>query len=185
MQNETFKRFCRKALCFKHGYCWSLVNSFNNLPVYKAMKFKYDHLQDEISIISPHLRAMLFEADYFSKKQFDKEIIITELLRTQAMQNAYYTSKINEGFYVIINNMKYYSLDKKSPTLSVHQVGRGADLRSTIYTEDEIELLCSHIRTYFPYNAKHKSCLYHNVGKGFHFHLQTTIQNKYDYRRYL
>lgn len=138
------------------------------------MNFKYSYLKQEFhKNIFPNLRALLFELDHFSKEKFNKEIYITQLLRSQDEQNELYEYKIKAGFYTVIDGWIYYSLDKEHPTYSVHQVGRGADLRSSIYTSEEIEEICKYVNEYFPYWHGKPACVYHKIyGNVYHFHFQ-------------
>lgn len=55
---------------------------------------------------------------------------------------------------------------------TVHTLWRGVDLRSRIYTLDEIEILVAMTNKAFAYGRGKKVAVYHDVGAGPHFHLQ-------------
>ena len=66
------------------------------------------------------------------------------------------------------------SLVRKNNKHSVHYWGRGADIRSWIYTQSEIQDLLRFVIENFPYEgARYESAMYHSAGSGFHIHLQT------------
>jgi len=65
------------------------------------------------------------------------------------------------------------SLVRKTSKKSVHYWGRGADIRSWIYTPSEVQDIVQFVVENFPYeHARYKSAVFHSVGKGFHIHLQ-------------
>lgn len=56
----------------------------------------------------------------------------------------------------------------------VHGCWRGIDLRSWLYTDQEIRKIVRFVNDHVPYNSgrRYKTCLHHNVGQGVHFHFQ-------------
>ena len=155
-----------------------------NIPV----EFKTVEIENEIDIILPRTRSMLFEFAYFSYSHFGKIAIVTGLMRTMEQQQRIYKQKIKQGYFVKQNGKKLYSTNGKTPTISVHQVGRGIDIRSTIYTYDEKEKILYYFNDYFPYGKKLYSILLHNVGDGEHFHIQTAFREEdslFDYSKYI
>ena len=122
--------------------------------------------------MDPRLRAMVFEMEYLIQKEFDKEIVVTHIERTQNQQNEIYQDVIRRGYFVIVDEVKCYSLDKLKPTLSLHQLipARAIDLRSRIYTHEEILQIKEYMDFWFGYNGRY-ALIFHNK-KGEHLHLQ-------------
>lgn len=64
----------------------------------------------------------------------------------------------------------------------LHPLGRAADLRSWIYKNPR--LICNHINKHWAYDPSrptYKVCVYHDSGKGIHFHIQVhplTVKRK-------
>ena len=113
----------------------------------------------ESNDLSWRLRYLVEAVARYSFVEFKKEIVITDLIRTQEEQDEIYK-----------NNVRY----QESPWKSVHQFGRGCDLRTSIYTVSEIEILkdFANFFTYDKDRPKKQTCLVHDVGVGLHFHLQ-------------
>ena len=83
------------------------------------------------------------------------EITITEIYRTQAMQDRYYPG---------------------GTAKSVHQFYRGIDIRVTTMGADQVRELAEDFNTAYPYDParpKMDSFLIHDVGHGLHLHIQT------------
>ncbi len=127
------------------------------------MKFKNIWIEKQLPKIDERLKAMLFFLDYYVTQRYNKEIMITELIRTQAEQDIIYK-----------DDPKY----KKGPKwASVHQYGRGADLRVSEFTLDEIKDILDLLNK-IPYgDGRHKTALIHNVGFGDHIHIQVRYIN--------
>ena len=127
------------------------------------IRFKNFKIASEFddSMLETRLRSLINMADEYSTMEFGKDIVITGLLRTQQEQNEIY--KKNPDYI-------------KKPWKSVHQYGRGCDLRSSIYTSKEIAKFVDFLNmlTYDPKRPNKKTCTFHNVGKGDHLHLQVS-----------
>ena len=125
------------------------------------MKFKTLDIENQYydPQLSAKLRDMVELGERFTKHQFNKELTITEIFRTQESQDEIYG-----------NNPKY----QEKPWKSVHQYWRGIDLRVWDFTEHEIEKLTTFFNCfeYDPNRPEKKTCLVHNVGAGLHYHLQ-------------
>jgi len=129
------------------------------------VKFKNDNprLRDEFYSrrLDYRIRAMLKSLAGFVEFYFKKDIIITCLLRTDKEQDKIYSG-----------NERY----KIKSWKSVHQVGRGADVRvdgDGDFTELEETAILDFINKIFPYEkGNFKAGLVHNVGAGRHLHLQ-------------
>lgn len=92
-------------------------------------------------------------------KEIDKDTIITMIFRTNAQQDALYA-----------HSEKY----KKKPFKSPHQFWHAIDLRTWIYTQEEIDRIVKYLNdkynnsNYYKWTAKA-----HEVGSnGMHFHIQ-------------
>lgn len=108
------------------------------------MKFKHEDRISEFWSLDAKLQLILCDLNYFSVNEFGKEIIITELLRKPRNNN------------------------------DVHAYGRGADVRSWIYTPEEKTEITEYLNRKYPYgDGVHPTCLFHDIGKGEHFHIQT------------
>lgn len=83
-----------------------------------------------------------------------KQVVVTSILRTKQEQ-AELCEKLGVPYYD-----------------TVHTLWRGVDLRSRIYTPDEIEVLRSMTNKAFRYGRGKDVAVFHDVGAGPHFHLQ-------------
>jgi hypothetical protein len=89
--------------------------------------------------------------------EFGKLLIITEIFRTDEEQDFYYS---NDPAY------------KVSPWRSTHQEWRAADIRGTIYAPDELKKIEKFLNDNFVYNKAHPIAVLHDIGLGFHIHIQ-------------
>lgn len=83
-----------------------------------------------------------------------KQIVVTGIIRTQAEQIELCRSL----------GVAYYD--------TVHTLHRGVDLRSKVYTGDEIDILREMTNKQFEYGRGKQVAIFHDVGAGPHFHLQ-------------
>ena len=112
------------------------------------MKFKYEQKSHEFWSLKPKLRLILCDLEYFCLNEFGKELIITELLRKPRSDN------------------------------DVHPYGRGADIRSWIFDDKEKLDIIEYINRKYPYgDGEHDSIIFHDVGKGEHFHIQVIYKS--------
>jgi hypothetical protein len=88
---------------------------------------------------------------------FGKSIMVTELYRTQEMQDSYY--KDNE----------LYKLNKWQ---SVHQHWRGVDLSINDYTQNEIDAAVKYLAHFAYATFGKETALFHDIGLGKHLHIQ-------------
>ena len=124
------------------------------------IEYKHPESENEFEAsIDSRLRIILFTLAGFVYHNFGKTITITELMRTQEQQDEYYA-----------NNPDY----KKEKWSSPHQFGRGADLRITYYTDEEIQMIELFLNLNFKYNdySGFETALVHNTGMGRHLHIQ-------------
>jgi len=119
------------------------------------IKFKNPALKNEFENLHPHLRKILFWLAGYAEYHWDMPVVITELFRTQAEQEAIYGA----------------GTEKKS----VHQYGRGADI-SVVPMNGVVppEEIAEKINANFPYSKLGlNTALYHEVGnRGKHIHIQ-------------
>mgnify|MGYP001604808787 CR=1 FL=1 len=136
------------------------------------MKFDPETIASQLSRIDPRLRAILYEVDRYLSTE-GSQLTVTHLERSQFQQNAFYQDRIDNGFFVVIDGMKYYSEDHQVPTISVHQTVpcRGADVRSRDLPPPLREFIVSYVNKWWPYPGHH-AALKHNVGLGDHIHIQ-------------
>lgn len=122
------------------------------------IKFKTDRIKNEFDWkkIKPKLIRLIELISLYVELKYKKNILITGLIRTQAEQDSIYK-----------NNPKY----KKKPWRSVHEFGRGGDLRSWTFTKEQIADI-KKFANMIPYRKGKNTCVVHNVGRGIHFHFQ-------------
>ncbi len=108
----------------------------------------------------------LFEDLYeFINNNIRKDVIITEIYRT------------NEDHKKLLlkNNIPYYATPHNSLPI------RAMDLRSWIYTGDEIKAIELQVKKNWQYaeNSKYECFKYHEIGDGaYHLHLQVSDDTK-------
>ena len=100
----------------------------------------------------PKMLNLIIKTAQFTKKNFDKPLVITELHRTQAEQNKLYGGKAKKK--------------------SWHQFWMAVDFRSRIFTNAEIMSIIEYIKTEFKSEGKKLRVLYHRInGNVYHFHV--------------
>lgn len=102
--------------------------------------------------LSPTLRLILCDLECWGKTR-GEDITITELIRTDSEQQELFETG-------------------KSARISVHQFGRGADVR--LFKNNNLNLLVEgYLNEKYPYGkGTIKTALIHDVGAGNHLHLQ-------------
>ncbi len=122
------------------------------------IKFKTAVIEGQFKwrVIKPRLKKLIDLISLYVELKYKKNIMITGLIRTQAGQDSIYK-----------DNPRY----KKKPWKSVHQFGRGCDLRSWTFTMNQINDI-KKFANMVPYREGKKTCVVHNVGRGLHFHFQ-------------
>ena len=100
----------------------------------------------------PKLLNLIIKTAQFTKKNFDKPLVLTELHRTQAEQDKLYGGKATKK--------------------SWHQFWSAVDFRSRIFTNAEIVQIIDFIKTEFKGEGKKLRVLYHRIsGSVYHFHV--------------
>lgn len=130
------------------------------------MEFKAERVRLEYAELkrrNPALVAVLAVADRESRHISGKGILVTMIQRTSAEQEALLALRRKQG-----------DAAAGAGTRSVHEVWRGADLRSWIYTSDQIAELVARLNRQFIYGkGKLQVAGFHARGSGAHIHLQT------------
>lgn len=124
------------------------------------MRFKTKRIEQEWDSIDPdfRVRVIALALDWYCKKYVNKRgIILTHIYRTNDEQRDIY---------------KNIARFKLKPWSSTHTFWRAIDVGVNSYTENERREMCNFINKYFNYSGSHNCCVYHNVGLGWHFHLQ-------------
>lgn len=106
--------------------------------------------------VSARLKKLVEMVADFVELIYKRDIMITELLRTQAEQDRIYAA-----------DEKY----KKAPWKSVHQEGRGCDLRTKDMTNEQVQKILA-LANMVPYREGKVTALQHDVGAGMHIHIQ-------------
>jgi len=114
-------------------------------------------LPGEFARIDNRLQALLIYTSGLVDYLYSQHVVVTMLLRSQAEQDRIYGA---DPAY------------QARPWKSVHQVGRGVDIRSYTYTRSQIDNIVAEINSSYLYSAQHPTALYHDVGQGAHIHLQ-------------
>jgi hypothetical protein len=131
------------------------------------IKFKHDsqhNLPLEFEKIDWRLRFIVMAWTAEVQLKFDYTPIITEIMRTQEEQDYIYTNLAPEDL-----KEKY----KAEHFQSVHQYGRGIDLRSADMTQEMIDFTINYFKhIIYDIDRKIQTLVYHEVGDGIHFHIQ-------------
>jgi len=124
------------------------------------MIFKTPRIEAEYhdpAAIHPRIRQLvLFAEDWLYERGI--VLAVTELLRTRAEQVALYAQSGNPD-----------------PPTSVHELGRGADIRTLDWPRNFIRPFVDMINSRFPYDPARPrlyTALFHDIGAGEHIHLQ-------------
>ena len=128
-------------------------------------KLKEQHQAEQFVLIRPRLRGILFDLAFFVSRKYDHILTVTDLLRTQAEQ---------DDIYLNHSDPKVRQKYQDGPWPSVHQFGRGADVR-TDFSERCLKEVLEYLNksyTYDPARPDKKTALVHDVGKGRHIHIQ-------------
>lgn len=124
------------------------------------MKFKTSREEKEfeqLPLKNPKLKMLLVNIDAYAIAFFSKEITITRIYCTKEEEDALYAEDMS-----------------KRPKVSPHEVWEAADLRSRVFTEDEIDKIVNYCNTNWKYHdGSHPVALYHMIaGNTYHFHIQ-------------
>lgn len=134
-------------------------DQYENDPI--AYKNNQKRLGREHNALRKHNRGLydlLIQLDEYVHAQFDKNVIITMIYRTQGEQD-----------YLYRNSARYKKKKFKSP----HQFWHAVDIRSRTFTHREIDMIVRWLnREYNKINYYKWTAKCHDVGSGMHFHIQ-------------
>lgn len=121
--------------------------------------YKYPHLEDEFEHrIDNRLQFIIFAIAGYVWHKFGIHITLTELMRDKKTQMKLYP------------DIEY--------VMSVHEQGRGADIRTRDFLKEEITQIVDFINNNVFYGkVSKKVATYHDV-KGLHIHLQVGYSDK-------
>ncbi len=122
--------------------------------------FKEQRQAEEFPLVSPHLRGLVLDVAFYAGRRYGKFILITELLRSQEEQDQIYN-----------NDSRY----RRRAWKSVHQFGRGADIRIRNFTAVQQRDILDYVTLAWPYDPSRPefpSVSIHDIGLGRHLHLQ-------------
>ena len=139
-----------------------IYTMINNKKLPELIEFKHPHLKDELysEKLDNRLLVILYALSTFVYFNFKKILIITEIFRTQELQDLYYR-----------DNLEY----KIKKWHSVHQYWRGIDCSVYYFTDKEQEKIIEFLNSRFQYSEfnDYKVGLIHSVSDfGKHLHLQ-------------
>ena len=136
------------------------------------MKVKYEKLWDEYQNLPDIGKIIIDYADFYSLHNFNKEIVLTHIFRTQKEQDRIYKGKSRNLWIDAKRTTRFYDIN---PWLSDHQFYQAADIRTKFYTIDQVKEMARFLRSNFCYNKLDNKpvVLYHQVGNlGYHFHIR-------------
>lgn len=140
------------------------------------IEFKVAELKEEFERAHPKVIALTFYADYFMTRVYHfRSVIVTDVDRTQAEYDAIYQKEIAAGQFVVGDDgKKHYSGPRPHLVDLVKNIrSRAVDLRSSIYSHDQINGLLDHLNANWKRKDGKPTALYHRVGDhGDHIHLQ-------------
>lgn len=129
------------------------------------MRFKTPRQKIEYGEVDFKLQRILTFIDLYVILKHGMEITITELKRSQEEQDAIYLNANDK-----LVRLQY----ERSPWKSVHQYGRGADIRTFDLPKhvknDILELLNRFV--YDEERPDKKTAIFHDLGTGEHIHVQ-------------
>ena len=140
-----------------------MVNWINmtEIKLARLFEFKTDTIRDEFASdkLDYRLRVILYALAGFIYWHYGKSLTITELYRTQEMQDEYYK---DDPIY------------QQKKWLSTHQTGRGADCSTYYFTEFEITGIKDFLKHFEYGDNAHNTFLFHDIGLESHLHLQVS-----------
>ena len=124
------------------------------------MRFKTGRIEKEWNSekLDFRVRLLAIALDWYCRKYvYKRGINLTHIFRSNEEQREIYK-----------NNAKF----KVAPWGSTHEYWRAIDVGVNAFDEEERQRMCNFVNKRFNYYGSHNCCVYHNVGKGWHFHLQ-------------
>jgi uncharacterized protein YcbK (DUF882 family) len=122
-----------------------------------SLKFKTNVERDqyaELGTKNPKLVDLLIDLTDFVSSTFKKDVVLTSVYRSPEQQADLYKNSERK----VVN--------------SAHSTYEAVDLRSFIYTQNEIEAICSYLNAKYKNANKKPVALYHSIAGGApHFHV--------------
>jgi hypothetical protein len=122
------------------------------------MQYKTDLIKSEFETLktkNPKLVKILTAIDLFSQAEFGKEIVLTSIYRSLEEYKALYSAN-----------------PSAMPTSLPHSKYQAADLRSSIYSQQEVDRIVAFANCFHFYGGQRKTALYHAIANGApHFHV--------------
>lgn len=139
------------------------------------MRYKESHLEVELWQADGRAIAMALYLDQYSRRFLGKDLLVTDVGRTQEEYDAIYAAEIHKGHcFVDDHGVKHYAGPK--PHLANPERGiksRAVDFRTRgELNELEIHRLADHMNAVWVRRDKKPTALYHDVGSGSHLHIQ-------------
>lgn len=124
------------------------------------MKFKTHREQQEfetLKLANKRLATIVALIDQYTLMEFGKEVTLTSVFRTKAEHEALYAKTPPD----------------QRPASSPHMHNQAVDLRSSDFSNDQINKMLQFLNCFTVWGGKKKCALYHTVaGNVAHFHIQ-------------
>lgn len=150
------------------------------------MKFKEPQLEMEFNAMHPDVRRTVMNLDVWSREQGIPEVVVTQVLRSDADQESIYTRHADALIAKLRNGARLPPADKalaeKLEAMSAagrrkwarerfswHKIGAAADLRNKHYTPAQLAAVMAHLRT--GRAGPDWEILSHDVHSGSHLHV--------------
>ena len=121
------------------------------------IQYKEPRIQQEFMSLgenNPTLQRLLYLASEYAELEFGKPIVLTCIYRSPAENAALYSASVE-------------------PTWKPHTLWLAADLRSSIYTPQEINKMLSVLNNVTVFGGQRKAAAYHEIaGNVYHYHIQ-------------
>lgn len=112
------------------------------------MTFKHDVLKTQFELIDQRLRAILLELDWYTQRWFNKEIVITSLLRDKGIHKYGRGGDVRSSMFKydekirILTHLNTYIYDIARPqyrTVLLHNVGLGTHFHIQVAPIKEVK----------------------------------------------
>jgi len=139
------------------------------------LNVKHSVMIGEFYRLSHRTRAIVLYVSSLLLNKYNRIPVWTEFLRTQDQQDLYYKKEIEAGKVVSgSDGVPHYSLNGTRPTISVHQLFRGADLSRRNLSDNIIEYIKEDVNAVFPYGKEgYSTSIFHQVYGKAHLHFQS------------
>lgn len=142
------------------------------------MRFKTRAVDDEFRVAHPKVIALALYADWWAMRNLQKDLVITDVGRSQEEYDSIYAKKILEGlFFVGDDGEKHYAGPRPHLADPLHGIlTHAVDIRQPgELTMPQAVRLKDHLNAEFRRKDGKPTALIHDVGFGVHFHLQAEV----------